>query len=215
MKKAFVITIMDNEQSVQMADRCISTFEKHNPKTTIEKFDAITPAKNPFSLAELWKIPAKNFIEKYSRHERCVSAFLSHMSLWRKSMKLDEPIIIFEHDAVTVAPIRIPHFTGLINLGKPSYGKFQMPQLGVGPLVSKQYMPGAHAYAIRPEAARILCEQAVFDAAPTDVYLNRKLFPWIQELYPWPVECRDTFTTIQNETGCLAKHNYGQDYEII
>ena len=76
-------------------------------------------------------------------------------------------------------------------------------------------MPGAHAYAIRPEAARLLCEQAVFDAAPTDVYLNRKLFPWIQELYPWPVECRDTFTTIQNETGCLAKHNYGQDYEII
>jgi len=48
----------------------------------------------------------------------------------------------------------------------------------------------------------------------TDIFLNLDWFPWLQEYYPWPVEARDNFTTIQNQTGCLAKHNYGEGYDI-
>jgi len=36
----------------------------------------------------------------------------------------------------------------------------------------------------------------------------------LQEYWPWPVEAHDSFTTIQNENGCLAKHNYGETYGI-
>ena len=35
------------------------------------------------------------------------------------------------------------------------------------------------------------------------------------EYYPWPVEARDSFTTIQKKEGCYAKHNYGETYDII
>jgi hypothetical protein len=42
---------------------------------------------------------------------------------------------------------------------------------------------------------------------PTDVFLNLNSFAFLQEFYPWPVEARDSFTTIQSEIGCRAKHN--------
>ena len=50
---------------------------------------------------------------------------------------------------------------------------------------------------------------------PTDVYLNTQFFPWLQEYYPWIAEAKDHFTTIQKEKGCLAKHNYNENYEIL
>lgn len=215
--RAFVITIKDNPQSVEMSDRCIKSFKKHNDDS-IEAFDAITPETTEvFSLAHYHGVPVKNFLEKYSRYDRCVSAFLSHFLLWKKCIELDESIIIFEHDAVVKAPIPKMPFNGLVNIGKPSYGKYLIPNLGLGKLVSKQYLPGAHAYAITPKGAEAIIAETVFNAQPTDVYLNNRLFPWIEEYYPWPVDCEDSFTTIQNETGCLAKHNYGngEDYEII
>ena len=51
-------------------------------------------------------------------------------------------------------------------------------------------------------------------AAPTDVYLNLDNFSFLEELYPWTHEAQDYFTTIQNELGCQAKHNYREGYEI-
>jgi hypothetical protein len=41
------------------------------------------------------------------------------------------------------------------------------------------------------------------------------IFPWLEEYYPWPVEVKDSFTTIQKTEGCLAKHGYNETYEII
>lgn len=106
--------------------------------------------------------------------------------------------------------------SGCISLGKPSYGKFVTPQfLGVNPLTSKPYFPGAHAYRVAPKGAELLMAQAQLYARPTDVFLNRDVMSWLQEYYPWPVECRDSFTTIQKTEGCLAKHNYNNDYKII
>ena len=57
--------------------------------------------------------------------------------------------------------------------------------------------------------------QALMGARPTDVYLNIDTFPFLQEYYPWPVEARDSFTTIQSEMGCKAKHNFNEKYEIV
>ena len=103
-----------------------------------------------------------------------------------------------------------------MNIGAPSYGKFNSPTyLGVGPLVSKPYFPGAHAYMIKPLGAKLLIEGAKTMAGPTDLFLRLSNFPWLQEYNPWPVVAKDSFTTIQNETGCLAKHNYNDGYEIV
>ena len=213
--KAYVITIMDMPQSIQMAERCIKSY-KANATGDCEMFGAYTPKHDPVQIAKDLKIPTAKFQEKYSRFENCLAAFLSHRALWQKCVDDNEEIIIFEHDAIVKSQIPSLNYRGLISLGHPSYGKWNTPRtLGTNPLTSKKYLPGAHAYAIKPRAAEILLHTAVFEAAPTDIYLNINLFPFIQELYPWPVYADDSFPTIQQTEGCLAKHNYNGNYEIL
>jgi GR25 family glycosyltransferase involved in LPS biosynthesis len=85
----------------------------------------------------------------------------------------------------------------------------------VNQLVSKPYFPGAHAYMLKPAGAKAFIAKAHEKPLPTDIFINKVNFPWLEEYYPWPVEARDTFTTIQKVEGCLAKHNYNDDYKII
>ena len=212
--KAYVITIRGNINSVQSANKCIDSGKLHGLK--IEKFSAITPADNPVELLKTRGISPIQFDEKYSRNENCIAAFLSHYALWEACSKGKENFVIFEHDAIMVdrIPPAFPNY--VMNLGHPSYGKWNTPaQLGVNPLTTKRYFPGAHAYMITPEGAKLLVENAPLYAKPTDVYLNLDTFPWLQEWYPFIAEARDTFTTIQVEAGCRAKHNWNEGYEII
>lgn len=212
--KAYVITIMDNIRSVQIAGRCIRSAAKYDLDVTM--WPAITPKNKPAELMKLEGIDPEGFKEVYSRHENCMAAFMSHYSLWNESVNTDENILILEHDAVIKDYIPEVANLGCISLGKPSYGKYNTPtSIGAGPLVSKPYFPGAHAYMITPYGASRLIKQAKIKAGPTDVFLHRDTFPFLQEYYPWPVEVNDTFTTIQNQRGCLAKHNYGETYEIL
>lgn len=213
--KSFVITIKDNLKSNQAAERCIKSGLKHSIQ--IEKFDAITPKNNPIKLAEQYDIPIGNFKEKYSRFENCLAAFISHYSLWLKCIELNETLLILEHDAVLISDIPdIPYNSKVINMGAPSYGKFTSPSiLGFNMLMSKPYFGGAHGYIVTPLGAAELIKAVPTSAKPTDLFFNSNTFSWLQEYYPWPIEARDSFSTIQNTTGCVAKHNYGETYEII
>lgn len=211
--KSFVITIMSSPKSMAVAQRCINSM----PQYDVKMFGAITPKDNPFELARRKGIPLELFQENFSRIENCVSAFLSHYTLWEMCYRDKEEYQIFEHDAVCVndIPQFIP-YEGCISLGAPSYGKFvDPPSLGVNPLTSKAYFPGAHAYRLKPVGARTLIGRAKQDARPTDLYLNKEYFPWLQEYYPWPVVVKETFSTIQKKEGCRAKHNYKSNYEIL
>lgn len=214
--KSYVITIMDNQRSVESAERCIDSGAQHG--VAIEMWPAITPNNTDImKLAETQGIGVDGFRGKYSRFENCVAAFLSHFSLWGQCYISNEEHQIFEHDAVIVS--RIPEFIkhqGCISLGKPSYGRYNDPLvLAVNPLTSKRYFPGAHAYRVNPKGAKQLLAQAKVRALPTDVFLHLDTFPWLEEYYPWPVEAMDTFTTIQKVEGCLAKHSYKKGYQII
>jgi GR25 family glycosyltransferase involved in LPS biosynthesis len=215
--KAYVITIMNNKYSVAMAERCIESGRKHGIE--IEMFAAYTPADDPIRLAKLWGIPTTLFEEKYSRFENCIAAFLSHRAIWKLSYMEKEPVIIFEHDAVINGQLpKNFNFKGVCNLGKPSYGQFIGPNImGVGPFVSKKggYFGGAHAYAVNPVGAKELLWEAKTKAGPTDIFIKLDNFPWLEELYPWIAVADDTFSTIQNTEGCIAKHNFKEGYECI
>lgn len=213
--KAFVITIMDNERSVKAAERCIRSAAKHG--LTVEKHPAITPKDKPIEMLHKKGIQPSGFVERYSRRENCMAAFLSHHSLWEMAVKNDENIVIFEHDAVITGevPVNEP-FEGVMTFSKPSYGQFNTPiKLGVDGLVQKQYFGGAHGYIVNPNGAKELIKAAKTKGAPTDVFLNLRNFPWLQEYYPWACIAMDDFTTIQKVDGCEAKHNYKDGYEII
>lgn len=211
--KSFVITIKDLPKSVEYAQRCIDSMPDYN----VQMFDAITPKDDPISMAEERGIPVERFKEVYSNFENCISAFLSHYSLWEKCIEDNTEYQIFEHDAVRVGNLpRFIDYIGCISLGAPSYGNYKTPSmLGVNKLTSKKYFPGAHAYRLKPQGAKALTTVAKDIASPTDVFLNLDTFPWLEEYYPWPVVAKDNFTTIQNTNGCHAKHNYGTNYEII
>jgi len=214
--KNYVITIGDIEQSVKAANRCISSGKRFESK--IEKFDAVTPRNTNVEekLKELG-LPMDSFAEKYSRMPNCIAAFLSHFTLWDMCRESGEEFHIFEHDAILVdyLPNNI-QYNGCISLGKPSYGSFRIPPiLGVNTLSSKFYFPGAHAYRLKPKMADMLIQEAYNSAAPTDVFLDIRRFPFLQEFYPWPVEVRESFTTIQKVDGCWAKHGFNNEYKII
>lgn len=212
--KNYVITIVSNHRSVHVAERTIRSGVKYG--MDIKYFEAITPQNTDLdAMMKDEGISFDGFKEKYSRLNNCVAAFLSHYSLWKRAVETNEIITIFEHDAVLVDKIPDVPFQQCISFGKPSYGRFNIPtQLGVGPLVSKPYFPGAHAYRVSPKGAEQLIYQAKKAAKPTDVFLNIHTFTGLQEYYPWPVEARDNFTTIQKQEGCLAKHSYNETYKI-
>jgi len=213
--KAFVITIMENEQSVASAERCIKSANKHG--LTVEKHKAFTPKDNPFLLLHKKGIQPSFFSEVYSRHENCAAAFLSHHSLWEKAVRNNENIIVFEHDALIIGKVPTDEiFQGVMTFSKPSYGKFNTPlKIGIDGLVQKPYFGGAHGYIVNPWGAKQLITKAKTHGRPTDVFMNLKTFPWLEEYYPWACMAADGFTTIQKSEGCQAKHNYKDGYGII
>jgi len=204
----YVITIFGNEKSEAAAERCIASGLSVGG-ISIEKWRATVPNAQLSEIIKKEGINTASMNEIYSRTQNCIAAFLSHYSLWKHSVEENAEVTIFEHDAVCVnnVPSEI-RFKGVLSFGAPSYGKFNTPSsFGVVPLQSKKYFPGAHAYRVKPEAAQMLIDQARMEARPTDVFLNTNTFPFLEEHYPWPVEARDSFTTIQSEIGCRAKHN--------
>ena len=210
-----VITIEGFEPSEKVAERCIRSAEVGGIE--VKKHRATIPDDNPLEILKRKGIPSKGFQEVWSRTDRCMSAFLSHHSLWEKCVEENVPYCIFEHDAFVAdhIPTTIT-YKGLLSLGHPSYGKFKTPKtFGVNPLTSKKYLPGAHAYMIKPAAAKALIERARIDAGPTDVFLHIDRFPWIEEYYPWPVVVKESFTTIQRVEGTKAKHIDHKEYKIL
>ena len=88
MTIARVITIQDNERSMQTARRCIKTGAKVNVE--VINWKATTPEDDPEQIAEDKGIPTEGFQEVYSRFERCLSAFLSHHSLWEHCVEINK-----------------------------------------------------------------------------------------------------------------------------
>ena len=211
--KNFVITIENNDKSVEAASRCIESGKRHGLE--IEYYSAFTPADYHTYLKEN-KVDTKLFDNsEWSREENAKAAFCSHFSIWQYCAEMNQEVTIFEHDAVVVAPIPEVNYNGCISFGKPSYGKYNTPSsIGKNRLMSKRYFPGAHAYRVKPDAAKYMVQRARLEAQPTDIFLNIETFPFLEEYYPWPVEVRENFSTIQKPKGCFAKHMYNDQYVI-
>lgn len=214
--QSYVITIMDEPKSVESAQRCIKSAKRRG--VNVEMWPAITPKDDPVKIFKDKGLSIRRFENSpYSRPVNAMSAFLSHRSLWEKCLADKRETMILEHDAYFTDSIKMPLFYDkIISLGKPSYGNYRNPaQFGENPLTSKAYFPGAHAYVMSPSGAKDALHTSLTWSMPTDLFFNIELFPNLMELYPWPVEVRETFSTIQEEQGCLAKHQYNEDYQIL
>lgn len=230
--ESYVITIKTSKNSQGAADNCIKSILKFHNNLKVEKFFGYTPKDDPQEMFDRYQYPSKSFRDQYSRAENAMAAFLSHHKLWKYSVKSNKPIFIFEHDAELYNPLPIsshyneqkkkfdgsvtPLLGNIVNLGHPSYGNWNIPSnIGINPLTTKQYFPGAHAYFIRPAGAKMLVDKAKEAAAPTDVYINNINFKGLQEWFPFCAAARDKFSTIQKLEGCRAKHGFVGGYKLV
>lgn len=197
---------MDNKDSVEASQRCIDSARKRNMSVT--RFPAITPRTEGFEdMVENTGLNIDAFATGYSRPENALACFLSHMSLWQYAVENKCNTMILEHDAVFKDTVRNIPFDRCVTFGKPSYGTYNTPEtLGTQLLVHKRYFGGAHAYIVSPLGAEMLLDKVRTNSEPTDIYLNRDNFPFLEEHYPWLVEVEDTFSTVQTHEGCHAKH---------
>lgn len=215
--KGYVVTLLQLPESVKMAERCVASGKQFN--VDVEIFPAVY---KDVAIEELNKEGLKQvqYDQSYSNTGAVFGNFVSQYRIWKKIVLSNEPGIVLEHDAVFTTTI--PDLTNkgdIINLGKPSYGRFfTKDKPGVYPMFSKEggYIPGAHGYYLTPYGAQQLVDKALeIGASPCDLYLNKEVFPDIKELYPWIIEAHDEFSTIQNAKGCKAKHNYNKTYKIL
>lgn len=126
--------------------------------------------------------------------------------MWEKCIEENTVFFIFEHDAVikNTIPENIIDGTGfnlMVNIGRPSHGKIYKPaHNGVG-LLHVSRFKGTHAYAVKPDGARQLINIARKKGADAaDTFLNKCTFPFLEELYPWPVLAQPEFTTMHPTT---------------
>lgn len=219
-----IIYNQENESSFEAALECQRSFRVHGHNADL--FNGVWRDDSQQFLDETG-LRFNNFDERYARLDAVVGCFGSHYNLWRR---MTRPTVILEHDARLDIPPVFEAFQNefyqifrdkviVVNLGRPSYGNYaQQTKSGLYPLFSKGggYFPGTHAYAISPGGAAHLVTHAMqHGALPADLFFNAKTFTFLAELWPWPIRCDDTFTSVQKIDGSLAKHNYNKDFQII
>ena len=216
--KGYVVTLFELSESVKMAERCIQSCNQF--EIDAEMFPAVWKT-NAFEELKKEGLTKAKWDESFSNPEAVIGNFISQYRIWKKILETNQGGIVFEHDAVVVGkiPDNIEKYD-IVNIGKPSYGQYRtMSVPGIYKMFSKQgglYAPGAHGYYVSPKGAADLIKIAQQKgASPCDLYLSNRTFPNIMEVYPWPVEAHDEFTTIQNQKGCLAKTNFNEKYKII
>ena len=226
MKHKYVIVVPGIKESIDLGFRLIGSSKTISPN--IEMYFGVSPKDQPREIFKKEGITDYSLFEtnKFSFVERAMSCFLSHYMLWKICADTDNSVfMIFEHDALLIEDSydeiflmeRIDKSKGLISFGKPSYGKFRTMKNGIYPLYSKKHLPGAHAYLLHSDGAKKLVYEAKKNGIePTDVFLSKNRFPWIEETSPWMAYVDETFSTVQKEKGCIAKHQYNKTpYQLL
>lgn len=98
--KGFVIRKKDDMLSERLSNKCVASGKKFG--IHIEKFDGIYSDHDAILARE--NLFPHNIIVKKLRngYKGC---FLSHYLVWKKAIEFNEPILVFEHDAVIIRPL--------------------------------------------------------------------------------------------------------------
>ncbi len=208
---AYIITLKGNTKSEELSARCQkSCSECGQPWQVWNAFDGTSgeiiypehaESQDHFSFL-------KQMNDRLTITE--VATILSHYSLWAHCVKIDEPIVILEHDAIMVNKYAWHDGWNQINY----LGNLQQMQEGKWPsfpphsAATKNYkfLCRAHAYAIDPAVARQLVGHLIrFGlSAPADMLIRADLFPFVQTGF-YAFDAPDE-TTITGRDKDWAKH---------
>lgn len=198
--KTFLIRIKDHPLSEKESKDCLRSADLYSYKEDIQIFDAITPKRGYKDI--LGDRP--NIFDNYPRPDRVACCFASHYLLWKKCIELNEPILILEHDAIFIDEFPEVEFDMCCTFGEPTYYQpqyidFDTPKIdGIQTLTDKNFL-GHHAYAMKPEAAKIFvedCDTTVL--SPNDLWMTKEKYPWLQEYRPFPISAQRSASTVQD-----------------
>lgn len=102
MIKAFVIRKPGDAFSEKLSEECIASAK--NFEIRVEKFDGVYNNHDAL-LKEKNLFPFKKIKEEKLKKPGFKGCFLSHYLLWEKCVDLNQPLIIFEHDALMIRPL--------------------------------------------------------------------------------------------------------------
>ena len=201
--KAFVIRLNGVEESERLADDCIASGHEHG--LMIEKFDGVYGLDSIQQAMQ--DLNVKPFSAKMKKDRLGVKGcFLSHYSLWIRSLKTNESIVVFEHDGMMLRPLP-PNIEEMFdefllldpyNKFTGNYGEqhrldyrhpfvikeYSSPESRKKYGISAEYAMGLQAYIIKPKAAQKLIDSiSITGFFPADMQCNKDIVN-LQTIYP-------------------------------
>lgn len=187
---AYIITLSNNEISKKLSDRCKKSCDDiEMPNKIWEGFDATNN--------EVTKIPEhlenQYFVNWLKVHnsdltKRQIACVLSHFSLWCHCLTIDKPIVILEHDALMLKPLRFfDYYNQILYLGNKEQlqeGRFtRIPAHGTWYNTKLRFINRAHAYAIDPQIAKNMITFVIKTGIiqSLDGMIRSDIFPIVQE----------------------------------
>ena len=179
--KAFIIYLEQLPWSKELAERCILQADSFGLE--VELFPGLFRDEGK-KLAKKEGIPkiAYDYIEqfKFRKMRRGQwGCLMSHFSLWKKCIELNQNILILEQDAQMQKSLPEIDFKHVLNLQSNTWDDPEWPYY----LACQQRykddtgyccLPGASAYMITPAAARLLVKELVTAGPlPADIFVNK------------------------------------------
>lgn len=151
-----------------------------------------------------------------------VACALSHISLWVHCARIDQPIVILEHDSIMVKKFTShDSYNSIVYLGGNEWAKKNWPIYPIPPHASEgpnyHFICRAHAYSIDPPMAKNLIAHVLKYGicAPLDIMMRTDIFNIThQGLYAYDENDDYTNTTIKQRPleGRTTKRNDRLEY---
>lgn len=226
--KAYAIVIRDNEISQEGFRRLKESSVKVGNKFDIEEFEAVTPDRVKSLLLQYgirWNYPWEGTVIDFAsglkktayqtkNPNARIACALSHYSLWKKCVELDEPILILEHDAYFIKrydadPLYMqPNILGINNpLGCTrraqqyydaivNINTFSTPVPWIDEKNVPQGLAGNSAYIIKPAGASHMIQLVKeYGLWPNDAIMCRQLVPNLSVTTEFYTRCQNLKST--------------------
>lgn len=189
--KTFIIALKDHPVSEAQLQDCIASAKKYNWDVEVSwGVYGNTITSDTWNYEQITVRTDKPTIN----NPGVQGCFLSHWSLWKKCIEINEPIIILEHDAVILTPWKSLELNNSIIKLHRQYSQKRVrtdEHSGV-------WTKSGHAYCISPDHARVLINFVKdVGAYEVDIIMGTKVIS-VEHITPSWVERQNTFSTTTN-----------------
>jgi glycosyl transferase family 25 len=213
--KAFVIRKKNDELSERLSDECIASAKAFG--ITVEKFDGVYDKHEEY-LTQDKLFP--NIVAEKKLTNGYKGCFLSHYLIWKKCIEWNEPVLIFEHDAVMLRPITdeiLNGFDTILVLDRfsrdPQYETLLKTEMELKiyqhakineynrKSINRTMISGSHAHLVKPKGAiEVINSIKKYGYVLTDVAVNQ-IYLTYYSIEPTVARVNPFFTLGKNR-GC-------------